>query len=34
LLFWLLLLAGCVTLCHGCHAGDHDDELMVFFVDR
>ena len=32
---WLLLLAACVILCHGCHAGDHDDdELIVFFLDR
>jgi hypothetical protein len=26
---WLVLLAGWVILAHGCHAGDHDDELAV-----
>ena len=31
---WLLLLASCVIVCHGCHGGDHDDELVVFLPDR
>jgi hypothetical protein len=30
----LLLLASCAIYCHGCHAGDHDDELVVFVKDR
>ncbi len=31
---WLILLAGSVIVCHGCHGGDHDDELMVMMQDR
>jgi hypothetical protein len=30
----LLLLAGCFLFCHGCHLGDHDDELVIHLVDR
>jgi hypothetical protein len=29
----LLLLVGCAIFCHGCHGGDHDDELVVFVKD-
>ena len=25
---WLITTAGLIV-CHGCHAGDHDDELSV-----
>lgn len=32
--FWLALLACCLIFCHGCHRGDHDDELQVFVLDR
>ena len=32
-LLWLVILAG-VIVCHGCHAGDHDDELSVPFVEQ
>ena len=24
------LLLGLAAVCHGCHAGDHDDELSLF----
>lgn len=27
--FYTLLLVAAVILCHGCHGGDHDDELSV-----
>lgn len=29
--YWvpLMLLAGLLIVSHGCHAGDHDDELSV-----
>ncbi len=30
----LALLAAGVILCHGCHGGDHDDELIVFPLDH
>jgi hypothetical protein len=32
-LIWLLL-ACCLIFCHGCHRGDHDDELQIFLLDR
>lgn len=25
----VLLLAGFLVLCHGCHLGNHDDELVL-----
>lgn len=28
------LLAAGLILCHGCHSGDHDDELIVWLLDR
>lgn len=28
------LLAAGLILCHGCHGGDHDDELIVWLFDR
>src|SRR5436305_886353 len=31
---WLLLVATCAIYCHGCHTGDHDDELVVYVKDR
>ena len=31
--FWLIVTAGLIY-CHGCHAGDHDDELSVPFVEQ
>ena len=27
-ILWLVTTAGLIV-CHGCHAGDHDDELSV-----
>jgi hypothetical protein len=30
----LVLLAGCFVFCHGCHLGDHDDELLIWLADR
>jgi hypothetical protein len=27
-----LLLGAAWTFCHGCHAGDHDDELVVHWL--
>lgn len=27
---FLILLATCVIVAHGCHSGDHDDELILF----
>jgi hypothetical protein len=29
-----LVLAGCLLFCHGCHGGDHDDELVVLVQQR
>jgi hypothetical protein len=29
-----LLLAAGLIFCHGCHAGDHDDELAVLLFER
>jgi hypothetical protein len=29
-----LLLACVFIFCHGCHAGDHDDELVIHWLDR
>ena len=26
---WLLVLATWIIVAHGCHAGDHDDELAI-----
>ncbi len=26
---WLVLLAAGLILAHGCHAGDHDDDLVI-----
>ena len=32
---WLMVLATWLILAHGCHGGDHDDELAVMpFGDR
>jgi len=37
-LVWLMaivsLFAGVLIFCHGCHAGDHDDELLLHALDR
>ncbi|MFM7149027.1 MAG: hypothetical protein ACKO23_04215 [Gemmataceae bacterium] len=37
-LVWLMatvsLIAGVLIFCHGCHAGDHDDELLLHTLDR
>jgi len=30
----IALLAAGLILCHGCHRGDHDDELIVWLMDR
>ena len=30
---WLVMMAG-VIVCHGCHAGDHDDELSVPLMEE
>ena len=32
-ILWLVILAGLIV-CHGCHAGDHDDELSVPIVEE
>jgi hypothetical protein len=29
-----LLLGAAFVFCHGCHAGDHDDELVIHCLDR
>lgn len=29
-----LLLGAAFIFCHGCHAGDHDDELVIHCLDR
>jgi hypothetical protein len=26
---WLVVLATSLIVAHGCHAGDHDDELAI-----
>jgi hypothetical protein len=31
---WLLLVATALIFCHGCHGGDHDDELLVVVDER
>lgn len=31
---FLALLAGCLIVAHGCHSGDHDDELLIVLFDR
>lgn len=28
------LLAAAFLFCHGCHSGDHDDELAVHWLDH
>lgn len=30
---WLVVLATWVILAHGCHTGDHDDELAVVVIE-
>ncbi|MFO0880237.1 MAG: hypothetical protein U0840_23050 [Gemmataceae bacterium] len=30
----LLALGICTIFCHGCHSGDHDDELILWLADR
>lgn len=32
----LVLLSGCLIVCHGCHGGDHDadDELAVLVPEQ
>jgi hypothetical protein len=30
----LFVLAGWLIFCHGCHTGDHDDELAVILPER
>jgi hypothetical protein len=29
-----ILTSALLIFCHGCHAGDHDDELQVLLLDR
>jgi hypothetical protein len=30
---WVAVLATWLILAHGCHAGDHDDELVITWPD-
>ena len=32
-IFSLIVMAGLIV-CHGCHAGDHDDELSVPLMEE